>query len=190
MRILKSLTFRRGATRLQCFGMVLAGICLASPFKVGVVKGTSMQPTLDHGQVYLIDRTHYLHRPVERGDVLVFRKDKVAYVKRVVAVPGDMIYLLRLAGEPGDDLVVSEFQLSRLKRAVNRPPWSKSHKLIQRRIPEGYYFVLGDHRNVSIDSRQFGLVKQDEILGHVLFMPEKQIPGDTIAGRFIPQPRS
>lgn len=190
MRLLKNFTVRRGATRLQCFALIAGGVCLAAPFKVGVVNGTSMEPTLAHGQVYLMDRTRHLRQEVKRGEVVVFRKDGVAYVKRVVAVPGDMIYLLRTPGGEGDDLVVTTFQLPKLKRAIERLSWARAHRLIRRQIPAGYYYVLGDHRGVSIDSRQFGLVRKDEILGHVLFVPEDYSPGEALAGRFVPQPRS
>lgn len=194
MRALGNTGAHRGATRLQCFGMVLAGMALASPLKVGVVDGPSMEPAFQHRQVYLMDRTHYLYQPVRRGDVVVFRKDGEAYIKRVVAVPGDMIYLLRSMGtSPEDfreDLVVSRFQLPVLKRAIHKRPWADAHKLIRRRIPEGYYYVLGDNRGVSIDSRKFGLVSQDEIVGHVLFQSDRRVPGEAIAGRLTPQPRS
>lgn len=190
MQDLSPSSTRWGASRLQYFGLVLAGVCLATPFKVGVVNGTSMAPTLDHGQVYLMDRMHHLHQPVKRGEVMVFRKDGVAYVKRVVAIPGDTIYLLRSVSESGEDQVVNTFQLPRLQRAMNRYSWASIHKLIRRTIPEGHYYVMGDNRNMSVDSRQFGLVRQGEIVGRVLFAPEQKITGETIAGRFVAQPRS
>ncbi len=194
MRIRLGWGTRRGATRLHCFGFVLAGALLASPLKLGVVDGTSMEPTLRHGQVYLMDRTHYLHQPVQRGDVVVFRKNNVNYVKRVVAGPGDTIYLLRTRdpglGECKDDMLVAAFQLPKLQRAMQRKPWSTSYKLIRRTVPKDHYFMLGDHRAVSTDSRQFGLVSREEIFAHVLFTNEGPPPGDALAGHFTLQPRS
>lgn len=185
---------RRGATRLHCFGFVLVGVLLASPLKLGVVDGSSMEPTLQHGQVYFMDRTHYLHNPVRRGDVVVFRKDNENYVKRVAAGPGDTIYLLRMR-EPRtedvkEDMLVAAFQLPKLQAAMQRPPWSTSYKLIKRTVPEGFYFMLGDHRGVSTDSRQFGLISREEIFAHVLFMGNGPAPGEAIAGHFTLRPRS
>jgi signal peptidase I len=123
------------------------------------VEGTSMQPVLKDQERIFVNRFIYQFKDVSRGDVVVFRYPNdvnKSFIKRVLAVPGDeieiragMVYLNgRRLEEP---YVPREFLDNRsYPRTI---------------VPPGKYFVLGDHRNSSNDSRNWGFVEKRLIYG-------------------------
>ena len=135
-------------------------IFVVQPVKV---EGTSMQPVLMDQERIFVNRFIYQFTDVSRGDVVVFRYPRdvnKSFIKRVLAVPGDeieiragMVYLNgRRLDEP---YVPSEF-------------WDK--KSYPRTIvPPDRYFVMGDHRNSSNDSRNWGFVERRLIYGKAFF---------------------
>ncbi len=141
------------------------------------VYGRSMIPTLDDGDILLADR-HLMHfQPLARGDLVEIRlPNGVAAVKRLIALPGDdlqidqAVVLIRPAGT-GRWLRVREpyllntwLGLTACCDARGRAT-STAHPV---RLRAGEFFVLGDNRNVSEDSRTFGFLSRDRILGRIL----------------------
>jgi len=130
-------------------------------FTTAVVSQNSMNNTYMENDFILIN----YHEPIDRDDVIVFEKDKL-YIKRVV-------------GMPGDQLVVDEHGVWLDGKWVADVPSRFAFEYFEYDgvIPEGYYFVLGDNRDVSIDSRydDIGLVKADEVIGGVMFEHEKSV---------------
>lgn len=126
--------------------------------QVSVVKGNSMEPSLHDGDRLVVDRVSYNLGDVGRGDVVVLRYPKnptLDFVKRVVGVPGDEIAMrngvLLVNGEPADDYgCIPDHQ-----------------DLATFTVPADKFFVLGDNRPISCDSREFGLVPQDLLKGRV-----------------------
>jgi len=126
--------------------------------QVSVVKGSSMEPCLHDGDRLVVDRVSYSLAEVQRGDVVVLRYPRnpaVDFVKRVVALPGDRIEMhqgtLFVNGEPRDAYgCIHDHQ-----------------ELAASTVPAGHYFVLGDNRPISCDSRDFGLVAQELLKGRV-----------------------
>lgn len=156
---------------------------LLSPLKAGVVVGDSMSPALTSGRVYLMDRGYFRTQPIRRGEIVVFKHNGLSYIKRVLAGPGDVVYLLRHHGSDQDELI-QDWQLSRVRRAVATPPWSNGMRLIAKRVPVGFYYVLGDNLPDSQDSRAFGLIPESTIQGRVLFAPTPQPEMEHVAGLF------
>ena len=125
------------------------------------VEGVSMMPLLHDGERIFVNRYIYHFESIERGDVVVFWYPPApvkTLVKRVIAVPGDVVSiregLLYLnQAEVAEPYIPAEYRSSDNLPAVTVPP--------------GYYFVLGDHRKNSDDSRRFGLVPQRYVLGRV-----------------------
>ena len=126
--------------------------------QVSVVKGSSMEPCLHDGDRLVVNRVSYSLAEVQRGDVVVLRYPRnpsVDFVKRIVALPGDQVAMhggtLFVNGAPRDSYgCIPDRQ-----------------ELASTTVPAGHYFVLGDNRPISCDSRDFGLVAQDLLKGRV-----------------------
>jgi signal peptidase I len=128
------------------------------------VEGTSMLPRLGDQDRLFINKFVYHFAEIHRGDVVVFhypRDPQKSYIKRVIAVPGDELRIDdgrtyingRLLPEP---YVPRRFHDSRSQDAMVIPP--------------DQYFVMGDHRSISSDSRDFGPVPRDLIYGKASFV--------------------
>ncbi len=123
----------------------------------------SMEPTLMVNDRILVAKFIYRFEPVRRGDVIVFRyplNPQRDFVKRVVGLPGEMVALkegvVYIKGEP-----VSE------KGYALKPDFGNYGQVT---VPAHEYFVLGDNRNNSEDSRFFGYVPRANIVGRALFI--------------------
>ncbi len=127
--------------------------------QISVVRGHSMEPSLWDGDRLLVDRLSYSIMDVGRFDMVVLRypvDPSVDFVKRIVGLPGDRIRIRR-------GLIM-----------VNGGPLPSSFKYVRDRaemseitVPEDQYFVLGDNRPISCDSREFGLVPASFLKGKV-----------------------
>jgi len=135
-------------------------IFLYQPVKV---EGTSMMPTLEDQERVFINKFVYRIESIHRGDVVVFRYPRdtsKSYIKRVIAIPGDRVRI-------SDGLVyVNDHQLS--EEYVPRI-YEDVRSYSETVVPPHSYFVLGDHRNLSNDSRDFGPVDESYIYGKAVF---------------------
>jgi signal peptidase I len=145
---------------------VVTTIRAASPLTMTTVLGHSMEPTLRPGGSYVLDRGYYRSHPLCRGDILVFRRGGETYVKRVYALPGDRLWLLKANDESGDQLLEPS-EAARFQRVHpgSRLPY---FLVVSLTVTPGRCYVLGDNSVNSIDSRQFGSVPISSILGRVM----------------------
>ena len=129
------------------------------------VVGNSMYSTLKDGDVLILNKFKYRFFDIERGDIISLENDDTKYlIKRVIGLPGDSISIkdntLYINGEVyienylEEGLVYDDFELTSLGYQV---------------IPDDMYFVLGDNRADSVDSREIGLVSKDDIIGKISF---------------------
>ena len=144
-------------------------------FTLYMVEGPSMEPSLHNGDVFLIDHAGYSNEEYVRGDIIVFSLDnpEYFYVKRIVGLPGDRIQVREdgiFVGESGAEEKIVELYLddesgSALKAGAYRRDFRQTYN-----IPEGKYFVLGDNRSHSLDSRYFDdpFVPRENIKGKYL----------------------
>ena len=135
-------------------------IFLYQPVKV---EGTSMMPTLDDQERVFINKFVYKLEPIERGDVVVFRYPRdtaKSYIKRVVAVAGDRVKI-----EDGVVFVNGH----RMREPYVPDAYEDVRSYPETVVPAHCYFVLGDHRNLSNDSRDFGPVDESFIYGKAVF---------------------
>jgi len=135
------------------------------------VEGTSMAPWLHDQDRLVINKFEYDFEKIKRNDVVVFyypRDTRLSYIKRVIALPGDTIYIddgqVFVNGKPIVEPYVPE----------NYRDVSSMGPLL---VPEGEYFVMGDHRSISSDSRDFGPVDRELIYGKAAFVywPMEQV---------------
>jgi signal peptidase I len=135
-------------------------VFLYQPVKV---EGTSMMPGLADQERIFINKYAYRLGAIERGDVVVFRypgDPSKNYIKRIAGMPGDRIEIVR-----GAVLVNG----SRLEEPYVPERFRDDRSMSEVTVPPGSYFVLGDHRNLSSDSRDFGMVEREAIFGKAVF---------------------
>jgi signal peptidase I len=128
------------------------------------VDGTSMAPTLHNAQCYFLNRVVYLIREPKPQDIVVLRDPETngCAIKRIVARPGDCVYV------KGGQLFVNGEPLSEPYLAPGTKTYASEHYRAQMWIcGVDQYFVLGDNRNNSADSRMYGAVRRANILGIV-----------------------
>jgi signal peptidase I len=135
-------------------------IFLYQPVKV---EGTSMMPSLVDQERIFVNKFVYRLEPIERGDIVVFRypyDPSKSYIKRVIGMAGDRIRInsgqVYVNGEALDESYVP-------------PEYTDSRSSPEAVVPANSYFVLGDHRSMSDDSRNFGPVNQSFIYGKAVF---------------------
>jgi len=127
------------------------------------VEGTSMMPGLSDQERIFINKFVYRYEAIDRGDVVVFRypnDPSKSYIKRVVGVPGDRVQI-----SFGRVYVNG----SRLFEPYVPEPYADERSMPEMLVPPNAYFVLGDHRNMSSDSRDFGSVGKDFVYGKAVF---------------------
>ena len=135
-------------------------IFLYQPVKV---EGTSMMPSLDDQERIFVNKYVYRLEPIQRGDVIVFRYPRdpsKSFIKRVIALAGDRIHI-----ESGEVFVNGQA----LEEDYVPAAYSDQRSYPEIVIPPHSYFVLGDHRTMSNDSRDFGPVDVDFIYGKAVF---------------------
>lgn len=128
-------------------------------FNFSIVRGQSMRPGIQDGDRILIDRFSYMFTPVERGDIVVLGyplDPSLDYIKRIIGVPGDEVQI-RAGQVFVNGLAMDEPYVADIDRAC----------YYQGEVKAGHYFVLGDNRPHSSDSREFGLVREDLLKGKV-----------------------
>lgn len=123
------------------------------------VDGKSMMPTLKNKQVLLLKK---YDRSFKRFDIVVLKYGKEKLVKRIVGLPGEYIEYknskLYVDGKEIDESMISVYTSDFMLEYIGLE-----------KIPDGYYFVMGDNRNNSKDSRIIGVVKKSDIVGTVDF---------------------
>lgn len=124
-----------------------------------------MEPAFDDGEYLIIDQLSYQFRAPRRGEVIVFRyplRPSQFFIKRIIGVPGDTI---RIAD--GQVIVKDERhpQGAILDEADYLPPTLRTGGQVETQLSDNEYFVLGDNRPASSDSRSWGVLTADEIIG-------------------------
>lgn len=140
------------------------------------IKGASMEPNFPDGEYLLTDKVSYRFREPERGDVIVFeapRTDDEEFIKRIIGLPGEKVSI------KGGKVYINNQQLKELYLDDALVTSAGSFLLEGKEVvvPENNFFVLGDNRPASSDSRMWGFVSKDKITGRafVIYWPPPQV---------------
>lgn len=130
------------------------------------VDGMSMEPSLHNQEYILVNKAAFVFHTPQRGDVIVFEyplDPQVDYVKRIIAIPGDVISVV------GEKVTVDG---GTLREPYVNPadPFNPFSPIYNRVVPANDYFVMGDNRGNSSDSRQWGFVPRQNIIGQATFV--------------------
>ena len=132
-----------------------------------IVHGDSMVPTMNSGDRCLVNKFVYALRDPLRGEIVCFRRPGEDYlsVKRIVALPGERIRIkdgrMWVRGEPLDEPYLPEWTADTSPKRLGTPVYE---------VAPASYFVLGDNRRGSADSRDFGAVHKGWITGRVMLV--------------------
>lgn len=135
---------------------------VAQPF---IVEGDSMEPNFSDGQYLIIDEISYRFKEPRRGDVIVFNPptdQRIFFIKRIIGLPGETIKI-----ESGKIILSSDTERIILEENY-LPRGIKTGQDISLELSEKEYFVLGDNRDRSSDSRSWGALRKDNITGKAL----------------------
>ena len=141
---------------ISCFIIIF----LYQPVKV---EGTSMMPSLDDQERIFVNKFVYRLEPIQRGDIVVFRYPRdpsKSFIKRVVGLAGDHIRIDAGRVFVNGTLLDEDYVPLAYEDQRSYPEFV---------VPLDSYFVLGDHRSLSNDSRDFGSVNQSYIYGKAVF---------------------
>lgn len=134
-------------------------------FSVTTVVGDSMNPTLQDGEILILNKSKYKFSDIKREDIISLKYADTKYlIKRVIGLPGDKVEIIN------NKLYINgkEYQEEYLKKDLNYVDFRLSD-LGYNTIPENMYLVLGDNREISLDSRKIGLIKKEDIKGKISF---------------------
>jgi len=141
-------------------------VFIAEPF---IVDGASMDPTFATGQFLIVDRLSYRIEAPSRGDVIVFKypnNPSIYYIKRIIGLPGETLDI-----KDGRVSVVNQANGTTTETALNEPYVAdahRSHETIREILGANEYFVMGDNRAESSDSRFWGPLDKGFIVGRPL----------------------
>jgi signal peptidase I len=127
------------------------------------IQGVSMTPTLVDGDRYLLYRCTYFFRSPRQGEIVVIRdpQDHGLSIKRIVALPNDTIEIRR------DGVYVNQSRLKEPYLSSAAALASGELHVRPTKLEKNSYFVLGDNRGKSFDSRYYGPIRRDDILGYI-----------------------
>lgn len=135
-------------------------------FQPFFVKGQSMEPSFENGDYLIVDEITYRLRPPQRGEVIVFKypnNTSQRYIKRIIGLPGETVEI-----KDGKIIIFNQKGEQVLKESDYLSQSVYTAGAIMTTLNENEYFVLGDNRFVSSDSRRWGTLPRNDIIGRVL----------------------
>ncbi|MCR4323136.1 MAG: signal peptidase I [Candidatus Azambacteria bacterium] len=160
-----------GAFLFETFKLVLVSLLIIVPIRYFVVQpffvlGASMEPTFQNGDYLIIDEISYFTGSPKRGDVIVFRypyNTKQFYIKRIVGLPGEILVL-----DANGITVKNKENPDGFSLSEEYLPIKEEYGNMTATLGSDEYFVMGDNRDASSDSRRWGALKREFIIGKVL----------------------
>lgn len=144
--------------------LVMIYLFIMSPQEIS---GRSMEPSFYNGEYILTNKIEYKFKEPSRGDVVIFKSPKnkdIDYIKRIIALPGERVSLRSGVLYVNNHEVIEPY----LESGVYTFGGSYLNEGATKTIPAGKYFVVGDNRPHSSDSRDFGPIAVEEFIGKAL----------------------
>ena len=134
-------------------------------FQPFFVKGQSMEPNFEDGDYLIIDEISYRLGDPQRGEVVVFKypqNPSQRYIKRIIGLPGETVKI-----QEGQVFIEQDGEMQALDELAYLSQFSQTLGDVQMTLDKNEYFVLGDNRSVSADSRRWGVLPEENIVGRV-----------------------
>ena len=146
------------------YAIVVIAVVLIRTFLItpAIVDGASMEPNLKNNNIVLLNKLDYKLNDIKRFDVVVINNDKTKLIKRIIGLPGEHIEY------KDGNLYVDGFVINENFKHGDTFDF-KLETIGYLTIPGDKYFVIGDNRTNSTDSRMIGLIDKEKILGSVSF---------------------
>jgi len=128
------------------------------------VNGDSMYPTLKNNDIMILNEIGYYINGLERFNIVVVNANGEKIIKRVIGLPGDKVEYRN------NKLYINEKEIEEQFEHAETLDFSVNNDLGYEIIPDDYYFVVGDNRTNSVDSRMIGLVHKKQIIGKTNFV--------------------
>ena len=145
--------------KIICSTFIVMIVIKSLLLDIVVVHQTSMYPTLKEEEKLFLYKQAYTFGTPERGDIIVFRSNDKLLVKRLIGLPEDMVEIKNSQLYLNGKLYPENYLSSDLSRY---PDFGVTI------VPPDCYFVLGDNRPVSVDSRSFGSISENDVLGKII----------------------
>jgi len=157
------------------FSVLIAVVLIVFLYQPVKVEGTSMEPGLTDQERIFINKFTYKFGlgGIERGDTVVFiypHEPRKSYIKRVIALPGDRIRIVSGQVFVNGRAIDEDYVPHDYRDTMSWPPTALGEVPEERQVPDGNYFVLGDNRSSSSDSRSWGWVPRANIYGKAVFI--------------------
>lgn len=165
----------KSITRDIIFAAVMAVLIVVFVVQPVKVEGTSMQPRLENDERIFVNKFEYTFTSIKRGDIIVFwfpDDPTKSFIKRVIGLPDDSIDMdagghLMINGQPVEEPYLAPERNQAARSRWNQGPFTTPGHQV--RVKSHYYFVMGDNRDASNDSRSWGLVPEKYIYGKAMF---------------------
>ncbi|WP_047982968.1 signal peptidase I [Ornithinibacillus californiensis] len=143
--------------------IILAFLLRTFIFATSIVEGDSMDPALQDGERVIFNKLVYIIDEPERGDIVIIHRPEKNYVKRVIGLPGETIEIRN------HNLYINNVLYD--QRFLTEDAKNHTGNYGPIKVPNGRYFVMGDNRSISKDSRNgLGFIMEDEIIGKSEFV--------------------